>query len=179
MRSKFCHLIQDFSQSFVPQPSQVYAQDTMRTRLLASALVLLLSVADSGATAICAAYCLSPASSGRAVVHHHQMESNSQLSPTNVSQHAHSHHRGAPCAQCARTSHYGLNQKADCANLVQIQALKESSFSLDVPNKVAHIDVVGAPNADLSVACDREQCLVFDTSQIVRSSDPASLPLRI
>lgn len=161
------------------KPSQVYPQDLMRTRLQASMLVLLLSGANSGAPAICAAYCMSSASAVGGRVHHHQTGSNSQPSPKTISRYTHSHHRGAPCAECPSASEYALNEKGDCASLVQIQALKESAFSLDVPNRVVQIDFVDAPNADLSVACDREPCLVFDTSQIVRSSDPPSLPLRI
>lgn len=151
----------------------------MRTRLLASMLVLLLSGADSGATAICAAYCMSSESAENARFHHQKMESNSQLSPASISQHTHSRRHGGPCAECPPASQYGVNQKADCGSLVQIQALKESSFSLDAPNRVAHIDFVDAHKAGPSFVVDREQCLVFDTSRTLRRSNPASVPLRI
>ena len=159
--------------------SPVYAQDLMRTRLLASLLVLLLSGADSGATAICAAYCTSSASAEGGGVHHHQMKSNSQQNPTSVSHHTHSHHRGALCAECPSVSQYSLNQKANCANLVQVQALKESSLSLDTPHRVAQIDFVDAPAPDRSLAVHPERYLVSDASQKVKSSNPASVPLRI
>ena len=161
------------------QLTRVYAQRVMRVRLLISVLVLALSGANSGATAICAAFCGSFASARSAVVHHHRMESNSQLSPTSVSRHIHARHQGAPCAECPPASHYGLIQNADCTNLVQIQALKESSFSLEAPHSVTQIDFVDAPNADLSLAANHERPLVFDTSQALRRSNPSSVPLRI
>lgn len=148
----------------------------MRTRLLASMLVLLLSGADSGATAICAVYCMSSTSAASAMVHHHRMDSIFQLSLSGVSRHIHSPHRGAPCAECPPGSQYGLSQKADCADSVQIQALKVNSFSLNAPNKVAQIDVADVPDSHLSLVGDRERSLVFDTSQAVRSF---SVPLRI
>lgn len=149
----------------------------MRLRLLISVLVLALSGANSGATAICAAYCMSPASAVSAVVHHVQVET--QPSPASISHHTHTRHHGAPCADCPITSQYSLNQKADCASLVQIQALKEGSFSLDAPNRVAQIEIAGAPAEAFSLASDRERYLVFDTSPAIRSFNPASLPLRI
>ena len=151
----------------------------MRTRLLASGLVLILSLVNSSATALCAPYCMSSSYAGGTLVHHHKMESNSQLSPASISQHTHSHHHGGPCAECPPASQYGVRQKADCGSLVQIQALKESSFSLDVPNKVARIDVADAPNSHLPLVGDSERSLVFDTSQAIRSFNPASVPLRI
>ena len=151
----------------------------MRTRLLASMLVLLLSGADSGATAICAAYCMSSASAENARFHHHKMESSSQLNPTSISQHTHSRHHGGPCAECPPASQYGVNQKADCESLVQIQALKESSFCVDAPNRIARIDFVDAHKAGLLFVVDRERCLVLDRSQAVGSFNPASVPLRI
>ena len=157
----------------------MYSFDLMRGRLLASALVLLLSGADSGATALCAAYCTSSASAGGARIHHHQMVSNSQISPISVSQHTHSRHHGAPCAECPPASLSDLSQKADCASLVQIQALKESSFSLDAPHKAAQIAVADAAGSDFPLTGDRERCLVFDTSQTDRTSHPASVSLRI
>lgn len=164
---------------FVRQSSRVYARNLMRTRLLASAMMLLLSGANSGATAICAAYCMSSVSTGSAVVHHHYTDSDSQLSPTTVSRHTHLHHRGTPCADCPLASKYDLNQKSDCASLAQIQALSESSFSLNASNKVAHTDVLDAPDFHLLLARDRERYLVFDTSQAARSPHPTSVPLRI
>src|SRR5580765_1625374 len=94
----------------------------MGFKLLIAVLVLTLSVANFVLASMCAAYCLS---SGP----HHHMES--QSSPTVGGHHFHSHHHAANCAECPPDSANSLNQKVDCANLVQIEALKESSFSLD------------------------------------------------
>lgn len=119
---------------------------------------------------------MSSAFVGSAAVHQ-QMDS--QPSPTSISHHIHAHHNGAECAECPPKSGNSLNQKADCANFVQIQALKESSFSLDAPHRVTQIDSVDAPNANLPLAANRERSLVFDTSQTLKRSNPASVPLRI
>ena len=47
----------------------MYTQNFMRLKLVIAILVLALSGANSGAAAICAAYCMSSAAAGSAVVH--------------------------------------------------------------------------------------------------------------
>jgi hypothetical protein len=122
---------------------------------------------------MCAAYCMSSASVGSAAAHHHPMDS--QPSPTSISHHIHAHHKDAECAECPPTSGNTLNQKADCTNWVQIQALKEASFSLDAPSGAAQFDVADT----LGLACDGQHALVFDPSRTIRSSSSPSVPLRI
>jgi len=142
----------------------------MGFKLLIAVLVLTLSGANSDLASMCAAYCLS---SGP----HHHMES--QSSPTVGGHHFHSHHHAANCAECPPDSANSLNQKVDCANLVQIEALKESSFSLDAPSKVTHFRVAGTSAAGLSLTTVRERSLVFCAFNAIRSSNPAAVPLRI
>ena len=149
----------------------------MRPKLVIAALVLALSGANSAAAWICAAYCMSSAVAGSAAVHHHQMES--QPSPASISHHVHAHHQGAECAECPPKSGNSLSQKADCASLVQIHALKEGSFSLDSPSGVAHFSVVDTPAYTFGLASDGERSLVFDSSRTIRSSSSPSVPLRI
>lgn len=161
---------------FVEERSHVYTQNSMRPKLVIAIVVLALSGTNSCVASMCAAYCMSSAFVGSAAVHHQMV---SQPSPTSISHHIHAHHNGAECADCPPKSGNRLNQKADCASLVQIQALKEGSFSLDAPNKVAQIDVAATPAEALPLASDRERSLVFDTSPTIRSSNPASVPLRI
>lgn len=161
---------------FVEERSHVYTQNSMRPKLVIAIVVLALSGANSCVASMCAAYCMSSAFVGSAAVHHQMV---SQPSPTSISHHIHAHHNGAECADCPPKSGNRMNQKADCASLVQIQALKEGSFSLDAPNKVAQIDAAATPAEALSLASDRERSLVFDTSPTIRSSNPASVPLRI
>jgi hypothetical protein len=120
---------------------------------------------------------MSSAAVGSAAVHHHQMES--QPAPTSISHHIHAHHKDAECAECPPKSGNSLNQKADCTSLVQIEALKEGSFSLDAPSGVAQFDAADAPAYILGSACDGERSLVFDASRRIRSSSSASVPLRI
>lgn len=143
----------------------------MGPKLLIAVLVLTLSGANSDLASMCAAYCMSSAP-----VHHH-MES--QPGPTSVSHHFHSHHHAANCAECPPESANSLNQKSDCASLVQIEALKKGSFSLDAPGKVAQFHVAGTFAEGLSLASNRERPFVFAASHAIRSSNSASAPLRI
>ena len=149
----------------------------MRPKLVIAILVIALSGADCGAASICAAYCMSSAAAGSAAVHYHRMES--QPAPTTVSHHIHAHHKGAECAECPPKSGNSLSQKADCASLVQVQALKEGSLSLEVPSGVPLFDIVHTPGYALALAIDGERSLVFDAPPILRSSSSASVPLRI
>ena len=157
--------------------SRVYTQNLMRPKLVIAILVLALSGANPGLASMRAAYCMSSSSVGSAAVHHHQMES--QPSPTSITNHIHAHHHGADCAECPPKSGNSVNQKADCSSLVQVQSLKEGSFSLDAPSGVAQFDADDAPAYTLGSACDGEPSLVFDTSRRIRSSSSASVPLRI
>ena len=157
--------------------SRVYTQNLMRPKLVIAILVLALSGANSGAASICAAYCVSSAAAGSAAVHHHQMAS--QPAPASISHHIHAHHQGAECAECPPKSENSLGQKADCARLVQVQALKEGSFSLDAPSGAAQFDIARTPAYTLGLVSDGERSLVFDASRAIRSSSSASVPLRI
>ena len=149
----------------------------MRPKLVIAILVLALSEANSGAASLCAAYCMSSASGGGAALHHHQMES--QRSSTSMSHHTHARHHGAPCAECPPELGDTLNQKADCARSVQIQALKEASFSFDAPSGVAYFAVSDTPSYASALANDGPRSLLFDTSRRIESSSSASVPLRI
>jgi len=142
----------------------------MGPKLLIAVLVLALSGANSDLASMCAAYCMSSAP-------HHHIES--QPGPTSVTHHFHPHHHAANCAECPPDSANSLNEKSDCARLDQIEALKQGSFALDAPSKVAQFDVAGTSAAGLSLAIDRERSLVFCASHAIRSSNPASVPLRI
>jgi hypothetical protein len=149
----------------------------MRSKLLIAILVLALSGANSGAATLCAVYCMSPATVGSVVAHHHQMES--QPGPTGISHHSHGLHHSADCAECAHNSQNSLNQKADCASWVQIQALKEGTFSLDAPSGVPQFDAADTPAYAIALTYDGEHSSVLDTSRTIRSSISASVPLRI
>ncbi len=149
----------------------------MRPKLVIAILVLALSGANSGAASMCAAYCMSSASVGTAAVHHHQMES--QPDTTSISHHIHAHHKDAECAECPPKSGISLSQKPDCAALVQIQALKEGSFSLEAPGGVAQFDAADTPDYAIGLAYDSEHSSVLDASRTIRNSNPASVPLRI
>ncbi len=161
----------------VQELSRVYAQNFMRPKLVIAVLVLALSGANSALASMCAAYCLSSSSVGSAAVHHHQMES--QPGPASISQHMHAHHKGAECAECPPKSGNNLSQKADCATLVQIQALKEGSFSLDAPKGVAQFDVADTSADALALAGVSERSMPFDASHAIRNSNPPLVPLRI
>ena len=149
----------------------------MRLKLLIAVLVLTLSGANAGVASMCAAYCMSSESVGSAAVHHHQMDSHP--SPTSISQHNHAGHHGANCAECPPTSGNRLSSKADCASLVQIQALKEGSFSFDAPSGVAHVAVADAPADALGLTGSGERSLLFDASQTIRRLNTPPVPLRI
>ena len=149
----------------------------MGPKLLIAVLVLTLSGANSSLASMCAAYCMSSAAVGSAAVHHHQMES--QPAPTSISHHIHAHHKDAECAECPPKSGNSLNQKADCTSLVQIEALKEGSFSLDAPSGVAHVAVADTPADALGLAGSGERSLLFDASQTIRSFNTPPVPLRI
>jgi hypothetical protein len=145
--------------------------------LLTATLLLALLGANSGASAMCAAYCLSSTSAASAAVHHHQMEP--QPISTSTNHHAHTRHHGAACAECRSTSQYGLSQQVDCAKFVQIQALKEASFCFDAPSGVVQIDVADTSAGALSLASHRERFLFRGASPTFRSFNSASVSLRI
>ena len=155
--------------------SRVYSQNLMDTKLLVWVLVLLLSGADPGAVLICAASCISSAPVAGSVVHHHEMES--QPTATHKSQHA--HHHGAPCVECPAKAGNSLKQKSDCDSLSEIQALKESAFSLDAPIGAAHVLFKRTPADSLALGSDCQQSFLFADSLTGRSSGPPVLPLRI
>jgi hypothetical protein len=163
--------------NLVQEQSQVYAQNLMRSKLVIAILGLALSGVNSGAASMCAAYCMSSASVGSAVAHHHQMES--QPGPTSISHHIHGLHHSANCAECPARSGNSLNQKGDCASSVQIQALKEGTFSLDAPSGVPQFDPADTPDYAIGLAYNGEHSSVLDTSRTIRSSSFASVPLRI
>jgi hypothetical protein len=154
---------------------RVYSQNLMDTRLLVWVLVLLLSGADPGAVLICAASCISSAPVAGTVAHHHEMES--QPTATHSSQHA--HHRGAPCVACPAEAGNSLNQTSDCDSRSQIQALKESAFSLDAPIGAAQVRFKRTPADGLALGSDGQQPFLFADSLTGRSSGPPLLPLRI
>src|SRR5712664_4029653 len=131
----------------VQELSCVYAQNLMGPKLLIAVLVLTLSGANSDLASMCGAYCMSSAS-----VHHY---TESKPGPITISHHMHAHHKGAECAECPPKSGISLNQKSDCASLVQIEALKEGSFSLGTPSGVAQ-DLAETPTDGRALACHRE-----------------------
>jgi hypothetical protein len=147
----------------------------MDTKPLVCVLVLLLSGADPGAVLICAASCISSAPVAGTMVPHHEMES--QPTATHASQHA--HHHGAPCVECPGKAGNSLNQKSDCDSLSEIQALKESAFSLDAPIGAAHVLFKRTPADSLALGSDCQQSFLFGDSLSGRSSRPPLLPLRI
>jgi hypothetical protein len=154
---------------------RVYSQNLMDTRLLVWVLVLLLSGADPGAALICAASCISSAPAAGTVVHDHETES--QPTATHTSQHAHPH--GAPCVACPAEAGNSLKQKSDCDSQSEIQALKESAFSLDAPIGAAHVLFKRTPADSLALGSDCQQPFLFGDSLTGRSSGPPLLPLRI
>ncbi len=152
----------------------MYSQSLMRTKLLISVLVLLLSGVDSSAALICAASCMSSAQTAGAIVHHHEMES--RPSATHASRHT--HHHGAPCAECPPHARSSLSQMSECDRLSEIQALKEGSFSLDAPTGVARV-LANKPADRLALSSDGQQSFLFGDSPTTKSSTPPLLPLRI
>jgi hypothetical protein len=141
----------------------------MGSKLLIAVLVLTLSGTNSDLASMCAAYCMSSAS-----VHHH---TESRPGPITISHHI--HHNGAECAECPPRPVNSLNQKADCTSLVQIEALKEASFSFAAPSGAAHVNPPDTAADALALADDGHPSLLLDTSRRIRSSDTASVPLRI
>ena len=162
---------------FVPEQSRVYTQHWMRPRLIIAVLVLALSGANSDLASMCAAYCMSSSSAGSGAVHHHQMDS--KPGPTSVSRHIHAHHNGAECAECSPTSGNNVKQKADCASLVQMQALKEVFFNLAAPSGPIQFDATQTPVRAAGLTWGAERSLVFDASRTTRSFPSPLLPLRI
>jgi hypothetical protein len=154
---------------------RVYAENLMGPKLLIAMLVMALAGANSGLASLCAAYCMSSTSAGRAVAHPHM---DSQQDRESTSQNLHAHRNGAECAECPPTSENSLKQKADCASLDQMQTLKEGSFNLDAPGEAAQVDAVSTPNYTVACPCDGES-LVFDASRTILSLPSPSLPLRI
>lgn len=154
---------------------RVYSQNLMATKLLISVLVLLLSGADPGAVLMCAASCISSAPVAGTVVHRHEMES--QPTATHTSQRA--HHHGARCVECPAKAGNSLQQKSDCDSRSEIQALKESAFSLDAPIRAADVRFKRTPANSFDLGSDCQQSLLFGDSLAGRSSGPPLLPLRI
>jgi hypothetical protein len=154
---------------------RVYSQILMGTKLLISVLVLLLSGADPGGVLMCAASCISSAPVAGTVVHQHEMES--QPTATHTSQHA--RHHGAPCVACPGKAGNSLKQKSDCDSRSEIQALKESAFSLDRPIATGHVSFKRTPADSLALGSDCQQSFLFGDSLTGRSSGPPLLPLRI
>ena len=152
----------------------MYAQNLMRTRLLASALVLLLSGADSSAALICAASCMSTSPVARVSIHHHEMET--PPSAPQVSRHA--HHHGPPCAECPPKAEASLSQSSDCAGSSDIQARSETSLSLDGPGGAVGI-FAALPDEKLTSDCGGDYFLFCASTSTIRSSSPPLLPLRI
>lgn len=146
----------------------------MGIRILVAVLVVTLSGANSALASMCAAYCMSSATAGTAAAHSHQTDS--QQNPAGVSHHV---HQGLECVECPPKSGNRLNQKADCASLVQIQTLKQGSFNLDVPRGVAQFDAADTPVHAVRLPGNGERPLAFDASRTSRSFPSSSLPLRI
>jgi hypothetical protein len=149
-----------------------YTQNLMGPKVVIAILVLALAGANSFVASVCAAYCVLSAA-----LHHHQMES--QPAPTGISHHMHAHHDGAQCVECPPESENSLNQKADCSSLVQIQAIKEGTFSLDAPSGVAQFDVADTPVDTFALAGGGERSMPFHAAHRFRNSNPTSVPLRI
>jgi hypothetical protein len=103
----------------------------------------------------------------------------SKPSRTSISHHIHAHHLAAECSECPPKTGSSLNQKADCRSWMKVQALKEGSFSLDAPSGVPQFDAADAPGYAIELAYDSEHSSVLDTSPGIRSSNAASVPLRI
>ena len=153
----------------------MYAQKLMRTKLLIAVLALMLSGINCDAASICANRCMSSGSAESAVVHHHRMES--QPVATNIQHHIHARAHAAACTECP--PEVGNNRSADCQGLPQIEAIREASFSFDAPSGVAQVDVPHAPVDALALADNGGPSLLCDIGRTIRSSDTASVPLRI
>lgn len=149
----------------------------MGPKLLVAVLVVTLSGANSGLASMCAAYCMSSASAASAAVHSDQAKS--QAGPASTNQNIHPHHNDAECAECPPKSGNSLNQKADCAGLIEIQTLKQKSFNLDARRGLALFHAADPPIHALDLPSNGERSLVFDGSLRIRNLPSASLPLRI
>jgi hypothetical protein len=158
----------------VEDTRQVYPQNLMRQMLLAAILALALSCINSSVNSMCAAYCMASAGSTPA---HHQMES--VPNPSTITPRIHIHHHTANCTDCPRDRRSSLNQKADCTGLVQIQALREGSFSLGVPSGVAYVHVVDMPGRAPGLAPGGERFSSIDGPNRIGPSNTVSAPLRI
>jgi hypothetical protein len=152
----------------------VYAETLMRVRLVVSVLVLLLSGADSGAALFCASSCTSSTHMKGTASRHREMES--QPNATHASQSA--PHHGTPCADCPPATGNNLNQRSDCNSLFKIQALTESSLSLNAPTGVARA-LANRPADGFALGSDGQQYFLFGAFSTTRDSAPPSLPLRI
>ncbi len=150
-------------------------ENSMGTKLLTSVLVLVLSGTDCGAALICAASCKWSAPVAGSVVHHHEMESGPTA--THASQHA--DHHGAACVECPAKAGNSLSEKSDCDSLSEIQALKESAFSLDAPIGAAPVLFKRTCTDSLASGSDCQHSFFFGNSGTNRSSGPPLLPLRI
>ena len=151
----------------------------MRPKPLITVLALMLSGINCDAASMCANRCMSSASAANAsaVAHHHQMES--QPAATKIDHHLHTRTHAAYCTECPSALGNMLNRAADCAGLLQIQAIKEASFSFHAPREGAHVDIPHTPADALALADDGGPSLLCDICPTIRSSDTASLPLRI
>ena len=161
----------------VRELSRVYAQNSMRPRLLIASLVLALSGSNSGATAMCAAFCMSSALEGSALAHHHNM--GSQQRPTTAAHHFQPQYRQANCSECPPGSGSNLKDKTDCSRLLQIQALKEGSVSLNTPGGVAQVHALDTPTQALAAAGNDDRFLPLKARYKLTSFSPVSAPLRI
>lgn len=149
----------------------------MRPRLLIAVLVLMLSGTNCDAASICAAYCMSSASAGTAAVYHQHTES--QQGTANINRDIHAHSHAASCPECPPELGNNLNQPADCAGLVQIQAIVEAPSSLDASRGVAHVDFLHTPTDALASADNGKASLLCDSSRRIRPYAPGSVSLRI
>jgi hypothetical protein len=86
---------------------------------------------------------------------------------------------GSRVPECPPNSGKRLNQKADCASLIQIQTLKQDSFNLNVPHAIAQFDAADMPVHAVGLPSNGERSFVFDASRSIRSFPSSSLPLRI
>jgi len=111
--------------------------------------------------------------------HHHEMEPLAS-SAANVSHDSHKLDHGANCAECPPKSGSRLNLKTDCDNFVQVQALPEGSFCLDMPSGNTQVAVAGPPTDVVNLAGDEGgRLFLFEISEPSRSSNTPPIPLRI
>src|SRR5258708_30208185 len=114
----------------------MYSKRSMRFRA-AFAILALASLATNFCPAsLCAFHCL--ASTGNGPAHHHGMnrmarEMSAQRDLESVGHKATNRHEDSNCEECATKLADTFRPAAECSSLVQMDALKESSFSLDPP----------------------------------------------